>query len=258
MLSLRVARAAEAFWRDNPSVAAFPRDMAAAVPWALPVCIVQLPRLRAPVVRRWLVSARGGATLAETVPGDDRPLCGCLSTFAGNGYIFVNSSDPPDEIRFTIAHEAAHFMWDYAEPRERSRAVLGDGVLDLFEGMRRPHADERVAALLAEVDLEKRTRLFARDHAGGSLCAATGEAEQAADRLALELLAPAEHVLAGWQGAPDQPLWDSPAAGLAERLERVYGLLAGAAGVYARQLLAAGGARSFDTWLGGPVKRGVE
>jgi hypothetical protein len=250
MLSLRVARAAEAFWRDNPAAATFPRDMVAAVSWALPVSIVRLPRLRPRSVRRWLASERGGATLADTVPADDRPLCGCLSPFAGGGFIFVDSSDPPDEIRFTIAHEAAHFMLDYLEPRERLARTVAPSSIEVFDGVRRATAGERVAAAISGAELELRTQLFARDGAGSSLCAATGEAEQDADALALELLAPAAHVLAGWQEAPDRALWDRPVAGLTDRLQRVYGLPEAVAGLYARRLLAEEDAGSFETWLG--------
>lgn len=258
MLSLRAARAAEAFWQDNPVAGGFPRDMAAAVPWALPVSIVCLPRLRPTAVRRWFQKERGGVTLADTVPDSDRQLCGCISTFAGMGWLFVDGGDPPEELRFTIAHEAAHFIFDYVEPRERLARAVSPSSIAVFDGVRDATAGERIGAAVTGVALEMRTRLFARDGFGSSLCAATGAAEQDADALALELLAPEAHVLAGWQDAPDRALWDRPVAGLADRLERVYGLPGAIAAVYARSLLAAEDAGSLETWLGGLARRSRE
>ncbi|MFN8557423.1 MAG: ImmA/IrrE family metallo-endopeptidase [Dehalococcoidia bacterium] len=43
--------------------------------------------------------------------------------------IIVDSSDAPDEVRFTVAHEAAHFLLDYEQPRARAVAALGAGAL---------------------------------------------------------------------------------------------------------------------------------
>ncbi len=251
MLSLRVARAADAFWHENPAAEPFPRDMAAAVGWALPLSIVRLPRLRPRAVRRWLAHEWGGVTLAETVPADNRPLCGCLSPFSGGGFVFVDSTDPADEIRFTIAHEAAHFIFDYLEPRERLATSIAPTSIEVFDGVRGATPGERVASAVTGMELELRLHLFARDGAGSSLCAGTGAAEQDADALALELLAPEAHVLAGWRESADRFLWDRPAAALADRLQRVYGLPGAVAGVYARRLLASEDGGAFETWLDG-------
>ncbi len=201
MISLRLARAVEGFWALAGDPGPFPRDIEAAVAWALPLSVVRLSRLHAGDVRRWLEQHRFGNTEPPAgSPG--RPLCGCLAAFAGNGFAFVDGADSPADVRFTIAHEAAHFMVDYLWPRQRASDALTPAGVEVFDRVRRPTTDERVHALLAGLDLDGRLWLFERDASGASLCEAVHDSERDADAIACELLAPYDEIAARLDARP--------------------------------------------------------
>src|SRR5207245_2962940 len=101
----------------------------------------------------------------------------------------------PEEQCFSLAHELAHFLRDYLQPRRRAAARLGPQVLEVFDGLRPPRPEERLHALLRAVPIGFHTHLMARD-AGGVARGAEAAAERDADRLACELLAPAAAVRA--------------------------------------------------------------
>lgn len=254
MIPLRLARVAEEFWALAQPADRFPRDMEEAVAWALPLALVRLPRLRPHAALRWLAEQRvdGAALLPDLRAGANRRLYGALFAYAGSGYAFVDGADPVDESRLTVAHEAAHFVLDYLLPRRRTVAALGAPVADVLDGLRAATTDERIFAVLAGVDLEVYTQLFARDSSGASLCGGTGVAELDADRLALELIAPADLALARWQAG--RPGERAPLAALATLLADEFGLPRPAAARYARRLAgAAGRGEPFANWLGVPA-----
>lgn len=109
---------AAAFWRRVGDPPSFPRDLEAAILWGLPLAIVKLPRLRPGAVDDWF-RRRGRA---HGVGGADRALRACLVAFRGRGVIFLDAADAAAEFRFSLAHEAAHFIVDYLVPRERFSA----------------------------------------------------------------------------------------------------------------------------------------
>jgi hypothetical protein len=74
-------------------------------------------------------------------------------------------------------------------------ARLGPGVLEVLDGVRLPTPAERLHGLLARVAVGGHTHLLERDPTGRAR-GAEAEAEDAADRLALEILAPAAEVRA--------------------------------------------------------------
>ncbi|HLI26015.1 MAG TPA: ImmA/IrrE family metallo-endopeptidase [Chloroflexota bacterium] len=189
---LWVVEAAAAFWRAAGAEEPFPRALEAAIAWAAPLSIVQLPRLRVAGVAAWL-TARGGGELV-TVP--DRALRACLVAHRGHGFVFLDADDPPDEQRFSLAHELAHFLHDYQQPRERAVARLGPAVLEVLDGARPPTATERIDALLARVELGPHVHFMERTEDGHPAHHVISAAERAADQLAFELLAPEEAVRA--------------------------------------------------------------
>lgn len=183
---LFVAELAAAFWSLAGRPGLFPRDLQRALALALPVAVVELPGLRLAALADWL--ARHGA--ACPLGGPDRPLRAGLVARAGRGLVFLDGTDPDDERRFSLAHETAHFLADYWWPRRQAERRLGPAALEVLDSQRRPTPAERVDAALAGLALGPHVHLMERTPSGHPAGSARGAAEQAADALALELLAP--------------------------------------------------------------------
>lgn len=186
-----LSHAVDRFWgEENPS-AAFPRDLHLPVLLNLPVAIIEIEGLTVASLDEWLQGHR----LPRLADVADRSLRGCLTAYAGVGIVFVDRADEPGQRRLTLAHEVGHFISDYLLLREdvtrRSPELLA-----VLDGDREPTDVERFGALLADVPIGFHTHLLVRDPHGGHLSNATADVEDRAERLALELLAPLESVLA--------------------------------------------------------------
>jgi hypothetical protein len=214
--------AAEQFWRQAGTPPAFPRDLRPAVAHALPLSVTYLPRLRTSDVDAYL--RRRGVACA--LAAGSRPLHACLIAYRESGFVFVDGADLPDEQRFSLAHEVAHFMHDHLRPRRQAAARLGASALEVLDGRRAATAAERYGAILRDISLTPFVHLTERSINGDILAAAIEEAESAADLLAYELLAPADGVI---ECCTD-------AASAARELEEMYGLPAGPARRYAALL----------------------
>jgi hypothetical protein len=132
---------------------------------------------------------------------------------------------------FSLAHELAHFLRDYWQPRRLAGRRLGAGIVEVFDGKRPTTPAERVRALLAGVPVGVHAHLMERGPRRQRLPPDVALAEEEADRLAYKLLAPAGPVLlrAG-AGAGDQ-------ARVAVVLREDFGLAPARADEYARLLL---------------------
>ncbi|HXH13159.1 MAG TPA: ImmA/IrrE family metallo-endopeptidase [Alphaproteobacteria bacterium] len=177
---------ARAFWAGTGCDDFFPREIARIVALKMPLALVRLPQLNVPTVRQWL-QQRG---IATALADDQRDLCGCLIAHRGRGVIFVCDADPPEEQRLTIAHEVAHFVIDYHRPRQQVIQALGEGIIEVLDGLRLPTSAERVGAVLAHVRLGPHVHVLPRAGMDEETDVAVGYAEDRADRLALELVAP--------------------------------------------------------------------
>ncbi len=190
---LWAAELAAAFWAEVGEVEPFPRRLQRSILRALDLSIVLLTRLRLFGVLEWLRRQGIGLPLTDA----DRPLRACLVCRRGAGFIFLDGADDEAEQCFSLAHELAHFLRHYWRPRQRASARLGGRILEVFDGRRVPDPAERLHALLAGVPLGFHAHLMGRGvRAAGSVAAA----EEEADRLAYELLAPAEAVVARLHG----------------------------------------------------------
>lgn len=189
---------AQQFWTRTGLPESFPRPIERAVSRSLPLTIVKLPEVTVRRIEQYLAQ-RG---LCGPLPRDDRDMMGCLFAYRGHGIIFVCGADDPSEQRFTIAHDAAHFIMDYLGPRETIVRELGDGLLDVLDGRRPATVAERSMALLRRVQLGPHIHILPRRpwHAGASTNDASFEsqhiqtAEDRADALGLELVAPRQSV----------------------------------------------------------------
>nr|MBF6613645.1 ImmA/IrrE family metallo-endopeptidase [Chloroflexota bacterium] len=235
-LEARLTRLVEEFWEALPyGPEPFPRDLIGSASLALPLAIRELPCLSLTEVHNWL-SARG---LADPIEGSNRRLRGCLLAYNGHGFVLVDGSDPDDEMRFTVAHELAHFLLDYQLPRRRAIEALGEEIIPVLDNTRLPTRIERLHAILGAVPIGLHVDLMERTSVGGYTSRTTAGAEEQADRLALELLAPAVHAWAAISGLPEAKD-GSYAAHLkhsTEALHREYGLPHKQAQEYATWLL---------------------
>lgn len=230
-MPLWVAELADAFWAAAGGPEPVPRDLRVPIATALPLTVVLLPRLGVAAVDTWLRRRGIPRGLAVT----DRPLRACLVARSGHGIILLEGTDPEDEQRFSLAHELAHFLRHYWQPRREVAALLGPGVLAVLDGDRAPRPDERIHALLAHVPLGFHVHLMARTPAGGVEDAATDLAERDADLLAWELLAASMEVV---RAVPTLAAEERRAA-VTHLLTTGYGLPAAPARRYAALLVPA-------------------
>lgn len=191
---VNLALIAEEFWRDAGMPPEYPRSVELAAMLATPAAVHRLPvALTVESIRGYF--AGQGRTL--DVPGPNRRLRGCMVAFGGNGWLFVDGTDPEDEQRFTLAHETAHFLLDYQRPRQQAVARLGAQITGVLDGERPATTAERIDAVLAGMRIGVHIQLMERRPDGSLGCGPEHESEWLADQLALELLAPPNHVLAG-------------------------------------------------------------
>jgi hypothetical protein len=196
-----VVELARAFWVQVGGPEPFPRNLRRSIACAFPLAIVEQPSLSTGVVREWLRRRH----IAYPLRGADRLLRACLIARGDGGVVFLDGSDEAAERRFSLAHELAHFLRHYWQPRRRACERLGDQVLAVFDGRRAPDPLERVQALFAGVPLGFHAHLMGRDARQGRPAGEVSVAEEEADRLAYELLAPAEVVAARLgQGSRDE------------------------------------------------------
>ena len=223
-------RAINAFWHACGETESFPRNLERYVALALPLTIIRLPRLRITDVRKWL--AHRGARIQ--LQCNDRELRGCLVAHAGEGLIFADGTDCPQELRFTIAHEIAHFLVDYLQPRAVALDTFGSSMREVVDGIRVPTAPERLQALFAARAIHVHINLMERDTQGDTSSYVL-TTENRADRVGLALLAPPEIVLSGL--TPTAHSFAERHEAVTSELSHRYGLPVWLARTYGRALL---------------------
>jgi hypothetical protein len=189
MPELWIQRLAEEFWQSAGTVEPPPRNLEPHVLWALPLAILKFPKLRLSDARLWLEQRR-----VFGVDDGDRQLHACLIAFAGKGLVFLDGTNPADELRFSLAHEVGHFIVDYLVPRRTAVARFGSEIAGVLDGIRHPTTRERGEAILSNTRIGVYRHMMARTRSGDIGCPRIAAAESAADQLALELLAPYELV----------------------------------------------------------------
>lgn len=187
MTPVWVREAADRFW-GTAARPPFPRDLQAAIVTVARLPVVRRTRLRLDTVREYLARVR----ILVPIDEPDRPLRACLFCDRGAGFLFLDDADPPDEQRFSLAHELAHFLRDYAGVRRQVERALGPAALEVLDGRRPPTPAEQLHAVLRNVPVGPHFHLMERDAGGRPKSPVERDAERRADRLAFELLAPAD------------------------------------------------------------------
>lgn len=211
------------FWAAVGDSPAFPRDLRSVLCWLPAVHVVGVPNLTLATAADHL--ARHGVPCRA--PQADRPLAGCFGGHRWGGVILYDSALELAELLFTLAHETAHYLRDYDAERRKVAARLGPRALDVLDGLRPATPDERLAGILRGVTIGCHAHFLDRDRWGRVPTEEAREAEEAADRLAYELLAPFDAV--DPEATPDR-------AALVARLTSVFGLPAAEAAKYAAVL----------------------
>lgn len=169
------------FWERAGGRTGFPADIGYAAMSALEVYIEEVDGL----------TARAAAMRAgwdgEVV---DRALRGCIVVNPAGVGILVEAGDDEAQKRFTVAHEAAHYILEVRRHRERAADGMGGDFDGVLYGLREATETERIDAWLHDVRSEAISDFMGRAPGGGYGCARTMDAECAADDLALEILAP--------------------------------------------------------------------
>jgi hypothetical protein len=237
---------AERFWLLAGQSEPFPRSLESAVSWALPLVLVKLPRLDVESLSAF--AKANGLCLEHHFAS--RPLRGCLLARHGSGIVFLDGTDPPDELRFTLAHEIAHFLLDHIQPRQEAVRIFGPGIQDVLDGEREPTPQERLDGILQGVSFERFEHLMDRHPDGFITKHHILRAEDRADLLALELLAPIQS-LEESLARKDIAWTDHNAGTVLERLLwEEFGLPKHVSQNYARSLAARHAPpRSFRDWL---------
>lgn len=186
-----IIQTAKAFWKTAGGCSAFPCDISGAVNLVLPIDIICLSELSLKKIGDWLNQRKVFLELGI----DDRVLHGFILISRGTGFIFVNGTDSEEERRYTIAHEASHFLLDYKLPRDMAVKKLGQPILEVMDGYREPTIDERVDGTLSSVIIKPYTHLLEKVGDGTFNNLEILNSENDGDALALELLAPSSLVL---------------------------------------------------------------
>lgn len=177
---------AHSFWKAAGRAETFPRRLETAVAWVLPVAVVKVPHLGLFDVYKWLSEKE----IALDCYYSNRLLKAFLFAYGGRGIVFLDGSDPECERLFSLAHEIAHFIIDYFEPRKKALALLGEEARDILDGRREPTTEEKLRGMLGGLQLGIYTHFMDRTQDGILQRIEAIEAEDRADLLAIELLAP--------------------------------------------------------------------
>ncbi len=239
-----VENTAQEFWVLAGGVPEYPCDMQAAITLTLPLELYPVPDLHVSDVLAWTRRVR----MVHRIRGRNRRLHGCLLADRGRGTIFFDAQDLHDEQRLTLAHELAHFLLDYQAPRHRAVSILGPSILPVLDGDRPPTLTERLHAVMSTVPLGVMSHLMERPD-DGLPANVVLNIEDRANRLALELLAPA-HILYELMHQTTAPQeFSARLAFLTQHLIAQHGLPNTVASSYARYALSQLGEPNFRDWL---------
>jgi hypothetical protein len=247
MFDNKIVLWAEKFWSLAGKYEPFPRSLEAPISWALPLAIVKLPHLGLKEICQWLrerdIFVKFGMS--------SRSLRACLVARSGRGVIFLDGCDSSNEQRLSLAHEVSHFLKDYLHPREKVLSCFGETIKDVLDGVRQPTPEERLKGIFNGVSIGTYTDLMERSNIGDIRRMHILDAEDFADQLALELLAPHLMVIRRMDAQGIKWKDDSAFNACLRVLIDDFGLPRDVANKYANMLIMVGRQpKSFRDWIG--------
>ena len=242
-----IANIASDFWKRTGPSKSPPFDIYGAISFTLPVDIVNLSELSLRKIEVWLRNRN----IPLTIGVDDRDIHGFILMSKGCGFIFINGTDPEDERRYSVAHELSHFILDYKIPRDRAIEKFGIHILEVLDGYREPSLTERIDSVLKSVVIQTYTHLLEKKGDGSFESAKVFDAENDADMLALELLAPSSKVIKGTKEGQSKPVFSEFRNNCYKLLVEKYGLPSSISEEYASRIaFSVTGGPSILTKLG--------
>jgi Zn-dependent peptidase ImmA (M78 family) len=193
LIKPHIVKTAREFWSKIDQKINPPYDISGAVNLILPIDIISLSELSLRRIEQWLKER----SIFLNIEVDDRDLHGFILFFRGSGFIFINGTDHEDERRYTIAHEASHFILEYQQPRDKAIKKLGNQIKEVLDGYREPTPQERIDGLITAVNLQPFMHLLEKAGDGSFNSIKIFNSENDADDLALELLAPNSYIIKG-------------------------------------------------------------
>ncbi len=250
MAQLWLLETADHFW-TGAGTGEFVPDLEEAVLMGYPLNIERIDGLSVRQVESWLLQR--DFPLPGLTQVKERRLRACLVAHGhAHNFIFLDKNDSPAEQRFSVAHEIAHFLLDYVRPRQKAQSRLVPSILEVMDGLRPATLEERLQGLLEGIWVGQYEHFMERDGGGNILSGRVLLAEDQADTLALELLAPEELALPLVQFAiQDKPTYALRLEAAAQALAQKFLLPPTVAHSYAVILVKiAGGETTVREWLG--------
>lgn len=187
-----IAKIARDFWNKFEKSHQSTLGIIDAINIAFPVDFVILPNLTLGSVQTWLQNRN----VYMTFDANDRILHGLIVVHQSNGLIFLDENDSRSDREYTAAHEISHYLLDYKIPRERIMEKMGSSIMEVLDGKRDATSTERIDALLNSINVRAFSHLLEKDGDGSFVSSEVFDAENDADALALELLAPSSKIIA--------------------------------------------------------------
>lgn len=187
----QIERIAREFWSTVDQVYRENFDILGAVETSLTIDLIQLQKLSLRKIQDWLDARK----INIAIDAIDRDLHGALLIKAGSVCMFVEEAGDEIQQRFTIAHEVSHFLLDYQIPLERALLQFGAEIEEVLNGNQKATRSQLVTSMINGVNLEPYSFLIEKTGNGSFLSWSNFNAENEADYLALELLAPRTKVI---------------------------------------------------------------
>lgn len=228
----QIERIAREFWSTTDEKYRVNFDIAGAVEHLPAIDVIHIDRLSPGKVEDWLKDM----SIEIQFGVNDRNLHGILFIRNEHACMFLDKADSETQQRFTIAHEMSHYLLDYQLPKERAMLELGTGIKEVLNGNVKATEYQLVLSLIKGVDIEPYTVLIEKKGQGSFSSWTNYNAENEADYLALELLAPRARVISDTISSTKRLTYSQFNRKSLELLTCKYGIPSDIAKQYASQL----------------------